>query len=193
MAPEAEAGRMSSATPEYWSWASMRGRCLNPKNPAYRNYGGRGITICDRWQRFEHFLADMGPRPSRAHSIDRIDNNGSYEPGNCRWATADVQSNNRRSNRRITINGETKGVSQWARHLGIGASTANMRLRRKGSLDLAERAGRGTPKSGASLIELIAKLRTKPYVTQQIMAIYCGVSEQTIASCLNEIEVGHAK
>ena len=86
-----------TGTPEYHAWCSMRQRCFNPKNPGYHLYGGRGITVCERWRAsFTAFLADVGPRPSSIHSIDRIDNDGHYEPGNVRWTTADVQARNQR-------------------------------------------------------------------------------------------------
>lgn len=74
----------------------MWDRCRRPRNRAFKDYGGRGICVCERWKSFENFLADMGPRPSPKHSIDRINNDGNYEPGNCRWATAEMQGNNRR-------------------------------------------------------------------------------------------------
>lgn len=81
--------------PEYLSWRSMKSRCLNPKATGYKNYGGRGITVCERWMEFLNFYADMGPRPEGS-SLDRIDTNGNYEPGNVRWGTASEQVRNRR-------------------------------------------------------------------------------------------------
>lgn len=88
-------------SPEYHSWANMKGRCLNPNAEHYDYYGGRGITVCDRWLKFENFYADMGPRPEpkSAYSIDRKDVDGNYEPGNCRWATRSEQMRNTRRKR----------------------------------------------------------------------------------------------
>lgn len=87
-------------TPEYHSWRSMRIRCSDPAHRYYRHYGGRGITVCERWANsFEAFLADMGCRPSPKHTLDRIDNDGDYEPGNCRWATQSTQVRNSRHRR----------------------------------------------------------------------------------------------
>jgi hypothetical protein len=85
----------TSRTPEYLAWQNMRARCLRPRHPSYKYYGGRGITICERWDIFANFLTDMGRRPGPGYSIDRIDNDGPYSPGNCRWTTQDVQNRHR--------------------------------------------------------------------------------------------------
>lgn len=91
------ATRNRGTTREYRSWSMMKNRCLNPRNPRFASYGGRGIGVCQRWvDSFDSFLADMGPRPSAKHSLDRIDNDGDYTPGNCRWATTSEQNLNRR-------------------------------------------------------------------------------------------------
>lgn len=117
-------------TPTYRSWTSMRQRCLNPNATGYHRYGGRGIRVCDRWaSSFEAFLADMGERPSLAHTLERIDNNAHYEPGNCRWATKTEQQRNRRVARLVTYNGETKTIHEWAKLKGLLWTTINQRLR----------------------------------------------------------------
>lgn len=110
-------------TKEHAAWMAMRQRCLNPKAQAYANYGGRGITVCERWLDFDAFLADMGKKPTPEHQLERIDNNAGYAPENCKWATRVEQQNNRRVTRYMTANGERLPVSEWARRLGTGVST----------------------------------------------------------------------
>ena len=104
-------------------------RCQNPKSRAYPDYGGRGIRVCKQWRLFSNFIKDMGPRPSPHHSIDRIDVDGHYEPGNCRWATPQEQNRNRRCNTNLELNGAIKCLQAWADDLGIGAATFLQRLR----------------------------------------------------------------
>jgi len=83
--------------PLYYTWMNMRHRCNNPKNEKYQNYGGRGITVCERWGSFRNFAADMGPKPSPRHTLERTDNDGNYDPFNCIWGTPKQQANNRRT------------------------------------------------------------------------------------------------
>ena len=118
-----------SGTSEHISWKHMRQRCFNPNDKKYSDYGGRGITVCDRWLYFEHFLADMGLKPTSKHSIDRIDNDGNYRPDNCRWATNENQANNRRSNRLITLKGETWTMAQWEKEKGFNEGFIKCRLK----------------------------------------------------------------
>lgn len=116
---------------EHHIWRGITQRCTNPKNAAYRWYGGRGIKICDEWQGetgFAAFFAHVGERPSKAHSLDRIDNNGHYEPGNVRWVTQKEQMRNSRAARAVTINGITKSVAGWAEYVGVRPCTMTYRL-----------------------------------------------------------------
>lgn len=106
----------------------MLNRCRNPRTPGYERYGGRGITVCDEWSDLAHFLADMGPRPSPTHSVDRIDNDGNYEPGNCRWASKSEQQRNRSNNRLLTHNGEVRCVTEWAEVRGLTTGIIMSRL-----------------------------------------------------------------
>lgn len=116
-------------TTEYRSWNGMKNRCNNPNDKNYDRYGGRGIRVCDRWNRsFVSFLEDMGEKPEGT-TLDRIDVNGNYEPSNCRWATPLEQSNNQRTNVKVTYKGKTMNISQWARELGIAEPTLRSRLK----------------------------------------------------------------
>ena len=114
---------------EHRVWRNMIRRCTNQKAAAYADYGGRGITVCDRWlASFENFLADMGRKPSPDLEIERIDNDGGYDPGNCRWATRKENSRNRRSNRMITLDGQTKALAAWCEESGLPRDTVRKRL-----------------------------------------------------------------
>lgn len=130
-------GMANPKTPEYQSWINMRQRVSNPNHARYDAYGGRGIKVCERWNSFSAFLADMGPRPTPRHSIDRIDNDGDYCPNNCRWATAFTQNNNRRGLRLITVNGNTKTAREWEDYYGWKHSTISGRIRLGWTQELA--------------------------------------------------------
>lgn len=121
--------RPTAPIPEYDVWRKMIRRCYNPKNVGYANYGGRCISVCERWREtFANFLADMGSRPSPKHTLERTNNDGNYEPGNCRWATRKEQAMNRRNNVHFTIDGITKCLSEWAEQNGKLSSTVYYRM-----------------------------------------------------------------
>jgi hypothetical protein len=123
----AKTGKVS---PEYKSWTMMLSRCNNIKSHNYKDYGGRGISVCDRWEKsFENFLEDMGDRQD-GMSIDRVDNSLGYFKENCRWATRFEQHRNKRNNRLLEINGVTKCVSEWAEEVGLNNQTIHERLNR---------------------------------------------------------------
>lgn len=120
-----------SGSPEHISWKSLKSRCLNKNNESYHLYGGRGITVCNRWiNSFENFYADMGKRPTLKHSIDRVNNDGNYDPLNCRWADHIEQANNKHSNHFLTFKGETKTIAQWGRKFNISEQAIQRRLSR---------------------------------------------------------------
>lgn len=128
--------RNGKPTRTYEAWSSMKSRCFNPKKRHYEYYGARGITVCERWLKFENFLADMGECPPKL-SIHRINNDGNYEPSNCKWATLKEQGRAKSNNRLLTINGETKPLIAWAEQYNILKTTLRERLQRGWS---AERA-----------------------------------------------------
>lgn len=119
-------------TPTYNTWASMLARCNNPKSDKYNYYGGRGIKVCERWQHFALFLQDMGERPSKGYSLDRLDNNGDYEPENCRWASKRTQSRNRNSNIVVEYQGLSLCLTEWAERLDVSYETLRQRIQRYG-------------------------------------------------------------
>jgi hypothetical protein len=122
-------------------YRGMVQRCYNKNNKRYKHYGGRGITVCDRWlekiKGFENFLEDMGERPEGKYSIDRINNNGNYEPSNCRWATASEQNRNYSKNRIIEYKGEKKIMIEWAEEKNIKYDTIHQRLNNGWSVEAA--------------------------------------------------------
>lgn len=134
-------------------WNGMKSRCRNKRDRIYKHYGGRGIKVCDRWlNSFDAFIEDMGRRPSKKHSIDRIDVNGDYEPSNCRWTTQKEQARNTRRNVLVTFNGETRCISDWAERTGIKYGTLKQRIRHGWPIEIALnptlRKGTGGPVPG---------------------------------------------
>jgi hypothetical protein len=120
-----------SRSPEYQAWNHLQQRCTNPDDPSYPRYGGRGVSVCPKWAHsFDAFLADMGSRPGDGYSIERVDKDGNYEPGNCVWADAKAQARNRSNNRVIEVNGVAKPLAEWAEQAGISRQTLRMRLER---------------------------------------------------------------
>ncbi len=136
--------RATGPAPEYSSHQGLLSRCYNPKNISYHLYGGRGVRVCERWRNgdgiksaFECFIADMGLKPSKRHSIDRMDNNGNYEPGNCRWATPQEQSSNTRRNTIVVFRGEQMILAQAIRVAKLNHFTVMNRLRRGWGMEAA--------------------------------------------------------
>lgn len=114
--------------PVYRVWNGMKERCTNPNCSSYHRYGGRGITVCDRWMKFKPFYEDMGDPPFKGASLGRINNDGNYEPGNVRWETRETQSRNTCTNRFISFNGESLCIQDWSKRLGIKRLTLHSRL-----------------------------------------------------------------
>jgi hypothetical protein len=152
-------------TPTWRSWMSMRLRCKSAEGKHRAYYGARGITVCERWRVFEHFLADMGERPAGT-TLDRIDGSKGYEPGNCRWATSKTQGSNRACVDQIAYKGKTQNPEDWARELGLKPQTIRSRIARGWPLErvMTAQAKRGTPgESGRHKIttEIALKIRAE--------------------------------
>jgi len=130
--------KVGSVTPEYRCWSHIKSRCYNKNVNEYKLYGGRGIVVCDKWlYSFENFLSDMGLRPSKYHSIERINVNGNYEPSNCRWATQKEQQRNRRNNTTLSLNGENKTIAEWTELYGLKRCTISFRIRKGWNVEKA--------------------------------------------------------
>jgi hypothetical protein len=139
-------GQAGRRTPTYMSWAGMFARCYNPKTQQYKNYGGRGIKVHPSFRDFQTFLEHIGERPPGT-SLDRIDVNGDYAPGNVRWATDKQQTRNKRDNRLITYKGETMCVTDWGEKLGINRKWIDYRLNAGWPIEKVLQPGRATRKS----------------------------------------------
>lgn len=122
------AGYKYGRPPGYNSWAMMKQRCENPRASGFKNYGGRGISICARWRSFENFIIDMGPRPSPDHSIERTDGNANYGPSNCYWASTKEQGQNKRTVTRVSAFGKTQSIQAWASEFGISQKALAHRI-----------------------------------------------------------------
>jgi len=122
-----------TGTKEYAAWRHMLERCYRPSAAKYPQYGGRGVTVCDSWRKsFANFFADMGRAPTSRHEVDRRDNEGNYEPGNCRWATRKEQCRNKRTNRVLDHGGHRKTMAEWAEITGFPSSIIHERITRLG-------------------------------------------------------------
>lgn len=193
-------------TPEYAAWYSLKQRCTNKNSRNYKNYAGRGIKVCSRWiDSFENFLADMGCRPSDKHSIDRINNNGDYEPENCRWATKKQQANNVRDNKIIEYKGISKTLSEWHDELGFNYATVSARLRKgysveksfetiPGYLEFKRSNNKPSKESIEKLIERLSKPVLQKDINNVLVCEYTsgtdaylktGISGSAINNCIN--------
>ena len=144
----------------YKTWSAVIQRCTNPNASHYEYYGGRGITVCERWKIFINFLEDMGERPAGS-TIDRINTNGNYEPSNCRWATKSQQERNMRNSRLLTAFGKTMALADWADTIGMNRTSLHARLRRGFSVEraLTQKVKR-LPKHGSDeVVEVILEVR----------------------------------
>jgi hypothetical protein len=127
----------SHKSAEYSTWKAMRARCMRVNSVQFADYGGRGIKVCSRWDSYENFLKDMGRKPTPGHSIDRIDNDGGYCPENCRWATHEEQSRNKRTSRMLTYGGKSQCVVSWAEELGMAGHVLQHRIDRGWTVERA--------------------------------------------------------
>jgi hypothetical protein len=167
--------RRGLRTKEYKTWVRIKRRCFVPECPGYERYGGRGITMCERWRdSYEAFLEDIGRSPQGSYSIDRIDNNGNYEPGNCRWATSREQASNRCTTRLVEAFGRSMCITAWSRETGLSAQVITWRLAR--GMGAEEALSKPVPGRRAPVTSDIAK--------QVIARIACGESHKAISAAL---------
>ncbi len=162
----------------YFVWRTMQARCSNPNNCSFYRYGARGIKVCERWKNFDLFVSDMGPRPSKAHTIERKNSDGHYEPTNCRWATRKEQSLNTCRNRYIESSEQKLTICQWADKLGFSHRTIAGRLNRGWSIERALNAQLTKP--GRKFTpEQIQQIKTDPRGCHVLARLF-SVSSRTI-------------
>lgn len=175
--------RMSSS-PEWLAWRNMRARCSSPTHPAWDNYGGRGIRVAPEWDAldggFERFVAHVGRRPSDQHELDRIDNDGHYEPGNVRWATVIEQARNRRGNRLLTAHGVTRTQVEWSEATGLSSELIAHRIRAGWSVSDAVSLPAGEGRRGGRPGKPLAEGLTVRQWSER-----SGIAEQTIRKRLD--------
>lgn len=150
-----------SGTPELSAWSHMHQRCSNESYSLWHRYGGRGIKVCERWSEFRAFLEDMGPRPGNGYSLDRINTDGNYEPGNCRWATVLEQMNNTSRNVLLEFRGETRTIPEWARHVGLSPKNLGQRMRDGWSVERALTTPKLPPSRRISNVVITCRGQTK--------------------------------
>lgn len=168
-------------TPEHRAWKSMMSRCFNKKHPAFYRYGKRGITVCKRWLKFKIFFSDMGIRPSKNHSLERVNNSRGYSPANCKWATSREQNNNMRTNRMVVLNKKRMTMAQAASELGIRQDTARMRLERGCPIDMPMR---WSPMN-AEIVKKIRRYYTGGRGQCRVLGEKYGVSRDVIWQIVN--------
>lgn len=164
-------GKSRKNNTEYEIWKGMNARCYNPNHIGFKNYGGRGIIVCDEWRtNFNKFLNDMGFRPSKRHSLDRFPNiNGNYEPANCRWATDEQQRRNKRNNRYYTFKGITLILEDWSKLFNVHQSTLHEHLGTK-SIEqmLVYYYKKGKITNSELIFEIESLLRDNPEMAEEI-------------------------
>lgn len=172
-------------TPIYRVWGSMISRCSNQKSASYPRYGGRGIKVCDRWRRFENFLADMGFPPD-GHSIERKNNDGDYCPDNCIWASRSVQAKNKSNNTLLTLNGRTQILAEWARELGVNPASILARINAGWTLEKTLTHPRPDRPNSKLTVDQVKKIRRQyPILSLQALADRYGVSKKTILNIIH--------
>lgn len=163
-----------SKTKEHATWSKIKIRCMNKNNPSYPRYGGRGITVCDRWlESFENFYEDMGDAPTPDHTIDRIDNNKGYSPDNCRWATRQEQNMNYSRNIPITINGRTMPLAAWVKETDLKYATVYRRLKYAGN----------TPEEALGFVKIKPRVHDPDKDPRAVMLTVDGVTKSLTRWC----------